>query len=175
MKQSLTIYIENAQKTLAETTLKYDMNSKKVHYLMECYLHTILFHVYSIEILSRNSGSKTPGSDNLVLLNNPDSKLFLLGKLKSFYSIEKIPGKRIYIPNTNSKEVIALTIPSIIDRAIQQLFLLILDPVIETQSDLFSFGFRKGHNQIMAIAHIQKKLQHKPSHLNVSSKIYPII
>jgi len=174
-KQRLTTYVENVQKLISETTLNSGMYSRKVNYLSENYLHSLLFHTYAIETLSKNAGSKTSGVDNLILDNTFDSKIFILRKLKRFESIGIIPGKRIYIPKTNSNELRPLTIPSIIDRAIQQLFLLVMDPIIDINSDLYSFGFRKGHNQIMAIGHLQKKLQTKPSrgnHINVN---YPII
>jgi len=151
------------------------MYSNKVNYLIENYLHSLLFHIYAIETLSKNRGSKTPGVDNLVLDNTFESKIFILRKLKRFYSIDKIPGKRIYIPKVNSEELRPLTIPSIIDRAIQQLFLLVMDPIIDVNSDLYSFGFRKGRNQIMAIGHLQKKLQTKPSRGNHINVDYPIV
>jgi RNA-directed DNA polymerase len=151
------------------------MYSKKINYLVENYLHTLLFQVHAVETLSKNKGSNTPGSDYLILDHNSESKLLILGKLKRFYSIEKIPGRRIYIPKFNSKELRPLTIPSIIDRAVQQLFILVLDPIIDVKSDLYSFGFRKGRNPIMAIAHIQKKLQSKPSRGTLMDVDYPLI
>jgi len=174
-KQKLTAYIEDVQKLISETTYNYGMYSNKVNYLIENYLHSLLFHIYAIETLSKNRGSKTPGVDNLVLDNTFESKIFILRKLKRFYSIDKIPGKRIYIPKVNSEELRPLTIPSIIDRAIQQLFLLVMDPIIDVNSDLYSFGFRKGRNQIMAIGHLQKKLQTKPSRGNHINVDYPIV
>jgi len=151
------------------------MHSKELNYLSEGYLHSLLLQVYSIEVLSKNKGSKTAGSDNLILDSTSKSKIFILNKIKRFYSLEKIPGKRIYIPKFNSKELRPLTIPSIIDRAVQQLFLLVLDPIIEVYSDNYSFGFRKGRNQIMAIGHIQKKLQTKPSRGKMTKADYPLI
>jgi RNA-directed DNA polymerase len=174
-KQKLTTYIENVQKFISETTIDCGMYSNKLNYLVENYLHTLLLQVHAVETLSKNKGSNTPGSDNLILDHSSESKLIILGKLKRFYSIEKTPGRRIYIPKFNSKELRPLTIPSIIDRAVQQLFLLVLDPIIDVKSDLYSFGFRKGRNPIMAIAHIQKKLQTKPSRGKLMNADYPLI
>jgi len=174
-KQKLTIYIENVQKSISETALYYGMYSKKLNYLTESFLHSLLVQVYAIEVLSKNKGSRTPGSDNLILDHNYENKMLILSKVKKFYSIEKIPGKRVYVPKFNSKELRPLTIPSIIDRAIQQLFLIVMDPIIDVNSDLYSFGFRKGRNQIMAIGHIQKKLQTKPSRGKITQIDYPYI
>lgn len=175
MRQSLIVFIENAQKSIAETTLKYGMHSKHVNYLTESYLHTLLFQVYAIEVLNKSHGSKIPGTDNIVLMNNSESKIFLLDKLKKFYTLGKVPGIRISIPKSNLAELRPITIPSIIDRGAQQLFLLILDPIIECNSDKYSFGFRKGHNQIMAIGTIQKKLQSKPRDGQINLVDYPYI
>jgi RNA-directed DNA polymerase len=175
LKQRLTTFIENVQKSISETTLTYGMYSKELNYLTESYLHSLLVQVHAIEVLSKNKGSKTPGSDSLILDNNCENKILILKKIKRFYSIEKIPGRRVYIPKPNSKELRPLTIPSIIDRVIQQLFLTVIDPIIEVNSDLYSFGFRKGRNQIMAIGHIQKKLQSKPSRGEITQVDYPLI
>lgn len=42
-----------------------------------------------------------------------------------------------------------------IDRALQALFLLCLDPIIEEKSDLYSFGFRKFRGTHDAIQRIR--------------------
>ena len=174
-KHRLITYIENVQKSISEITLNYGMYSKELNYLTESYLHSLLIQVYAIEVLSKNKGSKTAGSDNLILDHSCENKILILNKIKRFYSIEKIPGRRIYIPKPNSNESRPLTIPSIIDRAVQQLFVIVMDPIIEVNSDLFSFGFRKGRNQIMVIGHIQKKLQTKPSRGEITEVDYPLI
>jgi len=204
-KQKLTAYIEKVQKSISETTLKYGMYSKKLNYLTENYLHSLLVQVFAVEVLSKNKGSKTAGIDNLILDRSYESKILILSKLKRFYSIDKIQGRsriknrirRVYNPKFNPKELRPassslssslrrklvrasmrpwpMIIPSIIDRAIQQLFLIIIDPIIEVNSDLYSFGYRKGRNQIMAIGHIQKKLQTKSSRGEIRQIHYPII
>jgi RNA-directed DNA polymerase len=59
------------------------------------------------------------------------------------------------IPKANSSELRPLGIPTMIDRAVQAVYLLALDPVIETTSDKNSFGFRKNRSQHDAIAYIR--------------------
>jgi len=56
------------------------------------------------------------------------------------------------IPKTNSSELRPLGIPTMIDRAVQAVYHLAIDPVVETRSDKFSFGFRKHRSQHDAIA-----------------------
>jgi retron-type reverse transcriptase len=57
-------------------------------------------------------------------------------------------------PNQVGKER-PLGIPVQIDRAMQNLILLTLDPIIEETSDLYSFGFRKFRSPGLAMARIR--------------------
>jgi len=164
-KKALIEYIHIVQGNLADLSKINGMYSKILNYHIEYYLHTLLFQIYAIESLAQNKGSRTGGLDDLILENTYKSKTYLLAKLKKFYKIKPQRLKRIYILKSNSLERRPLSIPSIIDRSIQQLFILILDPIIESHSDPNSFGFRKGRNQIMAIGILQKSLQSKPSKL----------
>jgi RNA-directed DNA polymerase len=161
-KRELNLFIEKSQFSLTEISKKEGMKSPKVRLTFETFIHTLLFQVYAIESLSQNSRSKTAGNDSLILNNTFESKYDLLLKLKNF-RINKIqPIRRIYTPN-NKDEKRPLSIPSILDLCTQQLVFLLLDPIIEAHSDLYSFGFRKGRNQIICIATIQKNLQSKPN------------
>jgi len=140
------------------------MKSPQTRRLFELFIHSLLFQVQAIELLSKNPGSKTPGIDEKILSNTFNSKFELLKLLKQFRSNKIMPLKRILIPKNNNLN--ALSIPSILDRATQALFLLVLDPIIEPHSDLFSFGFRKGRSNVMALATLQKALQSKGDSIN---------
>jgi len=54
-----------------------------------------------------------------------------------------------------------LGIPTMIDRAVQALYHLGVDPVVETQSDPNSFGFRKNRSTQDAITAIRSLLDKK--------------
>ena len=47
-------------------------------------------------------------------------------------------------------------IPTIIDRAVQQLICLVLEPLVELTSDFNSFGFRKHRSAKMAIGILKR-------------------
>src|SRR6267378_2148769 len=51
--------------------------------------------------------------------------------------------QRLYIPKSDGKTMRPLGIPCMIDRAHQALHLLALDPVLETNADRNSYGFRQ--------------------------------
>ena len=162
------MFIEKSQHSLAEISKKEGINSRRLRLFFEKFIHSLLFQVFAIESLSRNSGSKTlpashpaTGVDGLVLKNTFESKFDLLQKLKKFRTNKILPLRRIYVTKNNNEQR-PLSIPSILDRATQQLVLLLLDPIIEVHSDIYSFGFRKGRNPIMAIGTLQKNLQRKP-------------
>jgi RNA-directed DNA polymerase len=59
------------------------------------------------------------------------------------------------IPKNNSNEMRPLGIPTLMDRAVQAVYHLGVDPAVESRSDPNSFGFRKGRSQHDAIAYIR--------------------
>jgi RNA-directed DNA polymerase len=67
----------------------------------------------------------------------------------------------VYIPKGNTKERRPLGIPTMIDRAVQAIYHLGVDPVVETQSDPSSFGFRKNRSTHDAITMIRSLLDKK--------------
>lgn len=157
-KKLLIEHVEKCQINLSVLTTTINRGStSKIFYIMELLLNSLLFQVYAVEILSANKGSKSPGIDSRILLNTPQSKLKLLQELKNFRKRKTLPLKRIYIP----KKKQTISIPCITDRLSQQLFVLVLDPVIEANSDTHSYGFRKGRSPVMAIGDVQKNLQSK--------------
>ena len=158
-KKLLIKHVESCQTHLS--ALSTNKNSlPRVYYIMELLLNSLLFQVYAIELLAANKGSKSGGIDNKILKNTPESKLEFLLELKNFRKRNPLPLKRIYIPKKNG-ETRSISIPSITDRLIQQLFVLVLDPFIEANSDIHSYGFRKGRSAVMAVGDIQKNLQSK--------------
>jgi len=52
------------------------------------------------------------------------------------------PLKRIWLPKPNSEDLRSISVPSYIDRALQHLYLIVLEVISEEYADRFSFGFR---------------------------------
>jgi RNA-directed DNA polymerase len=159
-KKLLIQYIEKCQTNLSALTTNNEGSMSETFYIIELLLNSLLFQVYAVEILSANKGSRSAGIDGKTLSNNIQEKLECLQELKNFRKRKPLPLKRSYIPKESGGKR-PISIPCIADRLIQQLFVLVLDPVIEVNSDIHSYGFRKGRNPIMAIGDIQKNLQSK--------------
>jgi RNA-directed DNA polymerase len=84
---------------------------------------------------------KPPGVDRVVW-DTPEKKTWAVHELKR-RGYQPQPLRRVYIPKSDGKTKRPLGIPTMIDRAMQALHLLALDPVAETTADRNSYGFRQ--------------------------------
>lgn len=159
-KKLLIKYIENCQKNLSALSTNKNFSSNQIFYVMELLLNSLLFQIYAVDTLSANKGSTSAGIDGKILKNTPESKLEFLQNLKNFRNRKPLPVKRVYVFKKGNKKQ-PICIPSISDRLVQRLFVLVLDPIVEAKSDAHSYGFRKGRSPVMAIGDIKKNLQSK--------------
>jgi RNA-directed DNA polymerase len=128
-------------------------------------LQWILTNSYEAKLLAvkrvtSNKGSRTSGVDK-VTWSTDTSKIKAI-ELLNRKSYKLKPLKRIYIPKSNGKQR-PLSIPCMIDRAMQALYLLALDPIAETQADANSYGFRPMRSCADAIEQCYKTLASKRS------------
>jgi retron-type reverse transcriptase len=68
------------------------------------------------------------------------------------------PVRRVWIEKENSTEQRPLGIPTIEDRALQQIYLFAMEPIEETRAHEHSYGFRPFRSADHAIARIRTLL-----------------
>lgn len=122
-----------------------DLDKMKV--LQHRLVNSYAARAVSVRQVTSNQGKSTPGVDRIVW-NLPELKSQAIHSLKhaleNGYKAQAL--RKVYIPKPGTDEQRPLSIPTMFDRAMQALFTLALDPIVETRADPRSFGFRKGRS-----------------------------
>ena len=113
----------------------------KVRALQRLLTHSFSGKVLAVRRVTENQGKKTPGVDREVW-DTPEKKTQAVRELKR-RGYQPQPLRRVYIPKSDGVTMRPLGIPTMKDRAQQALYLLALDPVVETTADNNSYGFRQ--------------------------------
>jgi RNA-directed DNA polymerase len=113
----------------------------KVKALQRLLTHSYSGKVRAVRRVTENQGKKTPGVDREIW-DTPEKKTQAVHELKR-RGYKPRPLRRVYIPKSDGKTMRPLGIPTMKDRAQQALYLLALDPVVETTADNNSYGFRQ--------------------------------
>jgi Retron-type reverse transcriptase len=90
--------------------------------------------------VTENAGKKTPGVDGEIW-DTPEQKADAITRIGQWRNYQSRPLRRIYIPKRLGLRR-PLSIPALIERARQALYLQALQPIAETQADPNSYGFR---------------------------------
>lgn len=156
--------IRDLQEKIVNATLNKDF--KEVYRLQWTILQTFEAKALAIRRIITNQGGKTAGTDKIVWKNPKDywaaiNELTRITRNPQEYKAQ--PLRRVFIPKGNRKELRPLGIPTMIDRAVQAIYYLGIDPVIETQSDPNSYGFRKNRSTQDAITTIRSLLDKSTS------------
>jgi len=104
--------------------------------------------VLAIRRVTANTGKPPPGVDGAVW-NTPEKKSQALNELKH-QGYRPSPLQRVYIPKADGRQR-PLSIPTLLDRAMQTLSLHALDPIAECQAAPNSYGFRSARSTADAI------------------------
>jgi RNA-directed DNA polymerase len=120
----------------------------KVKALQRLLTRSFSAKVLAIRRVTENKGKKTPGVDREIW-NTPEMKSQAVNELKQ-HGYQPSPLRRVYIPKANGRQR-PLSIPTMLDRAMQSLYLQALDPIAESQADPNSYGFRSERSTADAI------------------------
>lgn len=145
---------------------KSNENMKQVYRLQWILVQSFVAKAMAIRKVVTNKGGKTAGVDG-VIWDNPERYWIAIEELSSIIKQPKCyiaqPVRRVMIPKVGSKEKRPLGIPTMIDRAVQAVYHLGVDPAVEAMTDKNSFGFRKSrstHDAVTAIRMILDKANH---------------
>jgi RNA-directed DNA polymerase len=122
----------------------------KVKALQWLLTHSFSGKALAVRRVTENRGRKTPGVDGEIW-NTPKKKAQAIRRLRQ-HGYRTQPRRRIYIPKKEGKRKRPLGIPTMLDRAMEALYKLALEPIAETTGDPNSYGFRKERSPADAIA-----------------------
>ncbi len=129
---------------------------KRLQYLLA---HSFYAKALAVKRVTSSHGKKTPGVDGIVWKTQKE-KYEAIFKLNNVgYQPKAL--RRVYIEKPGKAEKRPLSIPAMIDRAMQALYLLTLAPIAETLADKTSFGFRECRSTADAMRYAYLMLSRK--------------
>ena len=139
-----------------------DGNWRRVKRLQRMLTHSFHGRCLAVRRVTENRGQKTPGVDGETW-GSPQAKLHAVKCLSKKRGYRPKPLRRIWIPKPGKQEKRPLGIPTMLDRAMQALYLLALEPSIESTSDPKSYGFRPDRSTADAMTELHALLSREVS------------
>jgi RNA-directed DNA polymerase len=133
---------------------------RQVKALQRMLVRSFAAKALAVKRVTENRGRRTPGVDGETW-STPESKWKSVFRLQR-RGYQPRPLRRVYIPKANGQRR-PLGIPTMLDRAMQALYLLALEPVSETTADRNSYGFRPHRSTADAIEQLFINLSRKHS------------
>ena len=119
---------------------------RQVKTLQRMLVRSFAAKTLAVKRVTENRGRRTPGVDGETW-STPESKWKAVFRLER-RGYKPRPLRRVYIPKANGQRR-PLGIPTMLDRAMQALYLLALEPVSETTADRNSYGFRPHRSTVV--------------------------
>lgn len=151
------------QKYISLLSIRDGVRSTLIKQTLNNWLTKIDLRVFAIEQTYRSRGNLTPGIDGKTLTAKDLINQLQYLQFNHLEVYKSGPVRRVFIPKGKGKTR-PLGILNIIDRITQNLFMQVIEPLIDSpHADKHSFGFRKGRNSHQAIGILSKSLHRKPN------------
>ena len=132
-------HVRRLQVRIAKAVLEGRWN--KVRSLQNLLTNSFYAKLLAVKRVTSNKGKNTPGVDGILWKGARAKWRAAISLRRRGYKPQ--PLRRLYIPKKNGRKR-PLSIPIMLDRAMQALYKLALTPVAETTADPNSYGYREG-------------------------------
>lgn len=144
--------------------------NRTIKHLQRTIVTSFAARALAVRRVTTNKGGRTPGVDG-VKWDGPAKRVAAISELQHLTQnpreYKASPVKRVFIPKPGKTEKRPLGIPTLVDRAMQAIYLYSIDPLVEEVSDDNSYGFRPYRGAREAMAKIRDTLgkDYSPNYL----------
>ena len=154
---SITELKENIRHKQNEIALAYRSGDKITSFkLAEKLVQNRQAHILAVHRVVTNKGARSPGIKEKPVKTNKQYYELVdeIGYIvKNVNRYKARPLRRIFIESPPGR-IRPLSIPSYVDRCLQSLFLIAIDPIVEDDHDVYSYGFRPYKNPHWAVGNL---------------------